>query len=196
MRYAIQNSDGSFNIDFIGNLFPSISFPGGMPDSVWLTANGVSSVVDSISPTKYSEQLSVDPYLLNGMVYTVKLQNLTLESIKLAKIILLRAKYEDVIIQDVTYTSASGETKDFQSDKSSVDNLQSCLAGCQLAQATPTGFFWISSDNTRVPFTFSDLQGLAASIFAQGAEAFSNLQKLKSEINASITLDEVQSIDW
>lgn len=196
MRYAIQNTDSTFKIDAIGGLFPKTSFLSGGPSQEWLTENNVYPVVDMVNQSGTQQQVPTDPYLENGHVYTVKLQDLSLDAVKLAQISTLRLAYESAIIQDVTYTSTSGQTKTFQADKGSVDYLQNSLAGCQLAQATPPGFFWVSSDNTQVPFTISDLQGLAAAIFNQGLEAFAHLQTLKSKVLSAKTLSAVQAIAW
>jgi hypothetical protein len=71
------------------------------------------------------------------------------------------------------------------------------IAGCQLAGATPNGFFWIAADNTRVsPFSLTDLQGLSAAIFASASQAFAHLQDLKTKVRNATTVLEVQAIVW
>ena len=99
--------------------------------------------------------------------------------------------YAAAIVADVTYTSKGGITKTYQADAGSASNLQASILGCQAANpsapATPPGFYWVASDNTQVPFTFADLQGLAAAIFAQGAAAFQTLQTKKANAKAATT---------
>lgn len=106
--------------------------------------------------------------------------------------------YAAAIIADVTYTSKGGITKTYQSDQPSLGNLESALLGCQAANpsapATPPGFYWQSSDNTQVPFTFADLQGLAALIWARGAAAYQVFQTKKAAARAASTYVELCSI--
>ena len=108
-----------------------------------------------------------------------------------AKLAEFETAYAAAIVADVTYTSKGGITKTYQADAGSVSNLQASILGCQSANpsapATPAGFYWVASDNTQVPFTFADLQGLAAAIFAQGAAAFQTLQTKKANAKAATT---------
>jgi hypothetical protein len=104
--------------------------------------------------------------------------------------------YASAISQPVSFTTAGSVTKYFQSDAKSVANLQAAIAGCAGAQSTPVGFYWVSADNTRVPFVYADLQGLASAIFDQGVVAFQNLQDKKSAVNAATTEAAVSAVVW
>jgi hypothetical protein len=120
---------------------------------------------------------------------------------KAQQIALLSAAYANAIVQAVSYTTkavspAVGITKTYQADPQSVSNLQSAIAGCSAAQATPTGFYWVAFDNTQVPFAFADLQGLAAAMFGHGAVAFQHLQTQKAAVNAATTVSGVQAVVW
>jgi len=108
----------------------------------------------------------------------------------------LALAYQNAITQNVAFTNSSGVDKDYQSDSNSIENLSRSILGCQSSQSTPTGFYWVSSDNTQVPFSFNDLQLLTSAIFLQASVAFAKYQSLKSSVNEATTLDAVQSIAW
>jgi hypothetical protein len=113
-----------------------------------------------------------------------------------AQIATLAMAYQAAIVQPASYTSKGGVTKTYQADPGSLSNLQNTLLGLQAAGATPSGFYWVAADNTQVPFTYADLQGLAAALLAQGWAAFQKLQTLKSEVNAATTVSAVQAVVW
>ena len=113
-----------------------------------------------------------------------------------AKIAMLAQAYQAAIQQPVSYTSKGGITKTYQADPPSVSNLQNAILGMQAAAATPSSFYWMSADNTQVPFAFADLQALAAAFLAQGWAEFQHLQTLKAEVLAATTVSAVQAIVW
>ena len=108
----------------------------------------------------------------------------------------LIASYANAIAQPVSYTSVAGVVKTYQADKQSRDNLVEMTAAYTKAAATPTGFYWIATDNTQVPFTFADLQQLAAVMGVPGWTAFQNLQTKKASVMAATTVSAVQLIVW
>jgi hypothetical protein len=108
--------------------------------------------------------------------------------VKLAQ---LTQAYSTAIQQPVSYMSTT-----FQADAVSVANVQATLAGLSKAGATPTGFYWVSADNTQVPFSYADIQGLAAAMLSQGWSAFAHLQAQKAIVNASSTVSAVQGVVW
>ena len=113
-----------------------------------------------------------------------------------AQIQALATSYAAAIQIPVSYTSKGGVTKAYQADPQSVANLTQMLLTFQAGAATPAGFYWVSVDNTRVPFTYADMQGLASAFGAQGVPAFQQLQNLKSEVLAATTVSAVQAIVW
>lgn len=79
MQVAKISSDNK--IDQIGELkalFPNTSFPANGPNSDWYTENNVMPVTIGLSfdPSE-KKQENVDPYIDDGVVYTVKLVDLT-----------------------------------------------------------------------------------------------------------------------
>lgn len=113
-----------------------------------------------------------------------------------AQIYAVISAYQAAIYQSVSYASAGGVTKTFQADSSSQNYLFLATQGYFLAGAAPAGFYWVSEDNTQVPFALSDLKGLYAAMLAQGWAAFQKLQTLKSAINSATTVSEVKSVTW
>jgi len=119
-----------------------------------------------------------------------------LQQAKAAQNQILYNAYQSAITQSVSYTSKGGISKKYQADPISISNLQASLLGCQATQTTPDGFFWLAEDNTQVPFTYVDMQGLAQVFFAQGATAFAKLQALKAAVLTATTLSAIQAINW
>jgi hypothetical protein len=79
MQVAKINSDNE--VEEVGELkalFPNVSFPANGPNSDWYTENNVMSVTIGLSfdPTE-KKQERVDPYISDGVVYTVRLVDLT-----------------------------------------------------------------------------------------------------------------------
>jgi len=119
-----------------------------------------------------------------------------LDSAIASQLATLTAACAAAVAAPVNFTTAGKVTKTFQADPSSVANLQATLAGLSSAQATPAGFYWVSADNTPVPFTYADLQGLAAAMLAQGWVAFQHLQAQKAAVKAATTTAAVTAVVW
>lgn len=133
----------------------------------------------------------------NGqLVVTNPTSAFLLQQAQAAQIAMLALAYQSAIVQPVNFTTAAGVAKNFQADANSVNNLQSMLAACTPAGKTPAGFYWVAADNTQVPFTLTDMQGLAAAIGAQGWTAFQHLQTQKSAVLAATTVSAVNAISW
>ncbi|WP_434663435.1 DUF4376 domain-containing protein [Paraburkholderia sp. A3BS-1L] len=120
----------------------------------------------------------------------------TLAGAQSAKIAALTAAYQAAIQQPVSYTSKGGATKTYQADAGSIANLTQMLLAFQSSQTVPVGFYWVSLDNTQVPFSYADMQALANALGTQGAAAFQQLQTLRGKVNAAATVAAVQTIDW
>lgn len=103
---------------------------------------------------------------------------------------LLQDEYQSAIQMSVVYNGAT-----FQADKNSQNLLVTTLAVLN-GSGVPSGFGWLDIDNHFVPMGLSQLQGLAATMFAQGWEAFQNLQSKKAAVRACTTSQQVQAITW
>ena len=113
-----------------------------------------------------------------------------------AKLAEFETAYAAAIVADVSYTSVGGVTKTYQADAGSVVNLQATINGCAKTQTTPSGFYWVASDNTQVPFSYADLLALAEVIFVQGAIAFQRLQAAKNAAKAATTYVALSAVQW
>ncbi|MBB5444661.1 MULTISPECIES: DUF4376 domain-containing protein [unclassified Paraburkholderia] len=109
---------------------------------------------------------------------------------------LVDSAYYNAIQQSVGFKTAGGATETFEADAASQTLVMQTTQGYQIAGATPPGFFWKAADNTEVPFTLADLQGLYLAILAQGWAAFQKRSTLKAEIAAATTVAAVQAITW
>ena len=137
------------------------------------------------------------PALVNGVwQQTWTTSDLPLATAQQNKLQSLAQAYQSAIQLPVSYTSKGGVTKTYQADDQSVANLTKMLLAFQTAGVTPAGFYWVSFDNTQVPFTYADMQGLASAFGTQGAGAFQHLQTLKASVSAATTVSAVQAVNW
>jgi hypothetical protein len=121
----------------------------------------------------------------------------TLEQVQASQIAVITADYQSAIAQPVSYTTVGGMTKTFQADAGSQDVLLQAIAGYNLVGDVPSGFYWLATDNTHVPFTLADLKGMYTVMLAQGWAAFQTRTTLKDEINAvaiTATVTQAQAI--
>ena len=67
-------------------LFPNVSFPSSGPTSDWMSENSVMPVTVGLSYDPLTQKMSqVSPYIDSGVVYTVKVENLTDSEKEVAK---------------------------------------------------------------------------------------------------------------
>lgn len=135
-------------------------------------------------------------YTYDGALFTPPVSSLTLAQAKTQALAALASTYTAAIAQPVTYASKGGATETYQADPASISNLQSMLLAFGATQTLPAGFYWVAADNTQVPFTYADLQGLAQVMGTQGAGAFMHLQTLKATVLAATTVAAVQAVTW
>lgn len=109
---------------------------------------------------------------------------------------LVNQSYQQTIEADISYTNQAGNTDDFQADPASQQNIIRTLLAYTATKEVPTGFYWVSSTNAQIPFTFVDLQNLAQDMTNRGWIAFTKLQSLKTRILAATTVAAVQAIVW
>ena len=118
------------------------------------------------------------------------------DAVKSVQVAALEAAYQNAVNQDVSYTTRAGVTSTFQADATSIQNVANMLNAFSGTQAVPSGFYWVAADNTQVPFTYSDIQGLASAMGTQGFAAFANLQAKKALVAAATTADAVFAVTW
>jgi len=80
MKYAIIDGTTVKSTGTIKKLFPNTSFTAAGPNADFLTENNVLELVQNLPYTTPTQKLStVDAYVENGKVYTVKVESTTLE---------------------------------------------------------------------------------------------------------------------
>ena len=78
MRYAIIDGTTVKSTGTIQQLFPNTSFNVAGPNADFLTENNVVEVIQTLTYTEPTQKLSsVDAYVENGKVYTVKVESTT-----------------------------------------------------------------------------------------------------------------------
>ena len=86
MNYAIIDGTTVKSTGTIQQLFPNTSFSIGGPNPDFLTANNVVELVENLSYTVPTQKITtVDPYLENGKVYTVKVESTSTEELTILK---------------------------------------------------------------------------------------------------------------
>lgn len=119
--------------------------------------------------------------LLQGETYS-ETQPVLVSLTLAAQVAKLVATYETTISQPVSFTTVAGVKQTYQTDPASRQKMADMLNAYEHTGAVPTGFYWVAADNTQVPFTLADLQGLATEVGAQGWAAFQTLQNAKNAL--------------
>ena len=109
---------------------------------------------------------------------------------------ILAAEYDLAIIAPVEYTSVAGTTAIFSQDAKAKENLQNAITG-----ATPSGIWdldlWLDVNNVVIkPFTFADLEGLAAAMKAHDIPEYKHLLDKISLVHAANTIPAIKAIAW
>ncbi|SDR18022.1 hypothetical protein [Paraburkholderia tuberum] len=190
MRYAIQKQDGSFEVDFIGHLFPNVSHAGGVPSAAWLTANNVYPVADSVVSDAFTKQVTVEPYLSNGVVYTGTSQAVSLDDARsiqsaminsacnqdLAKI---SAAYPTLEVE--TWPQQFAEARAYADDRSVAVPLLTAIAS--------------ASGQTVVDLAAKVLQKSQVHQAAVGAVVGKRIA-LTAQIDSATDVDSIKNITW
>lgn len=119
--------------------------------------------------------------------YALTLPPPTLGELRAKQVASLLPFYNAAIQTSVSYMGA-----DFQADLDSQMVLTKTLS----AGGVPSGFFWVAEDNTRVPMTYGEFQGLAGAMLVQGQAAFEKLRDYKDQIYSATTASKISKIVW
>ncbi|SAL70738.1 hypothetical protein AWB71_04307 [Caballeronia peredens] len=153
----------------------------------WLT-DGTQHVIEAIGETPPEGALFEPP--------TPPCSAPTLTQMRAEQGAKLQAAYQRATQQPVTFTTAAGATHTFQTDIQSQLSLLMASQGYGVAGSAPNDFYWLATDNTKVPFTLADLNGLYAAMLAQNWAAFAHWQCLKNALNAATSENDVLAIEW
>lgn len=119
-----------------------------------------------------------------------------LEAAQSAQIATLNAAYQTAINAPVSFTNAAGTAATFNQDATAKGNLQDALLASEKSGVWSINL-WLTTSGTPVtPFTYADLQGLAAAMDAVDAPDYQQLLTLISQVNAATTITAVQAIVW
>ena len=111
-----------------------------------------------------------------------------------AQIAILTAARNAAMLAPVSYKTAAGTTAMFSTSAQAISYLQGVIAA---GSAAWTANLWLSNDGTPVtPFTFADVQGLAAAIESVETPEYQELLKLIGEVMAATTVSAVQAVVW
>lgn len=145
---------------------------------------------DTAKPVK-GAQLTAVPATLEPYTVPEPTAAELLAAAQAAQSAVIDAAYAAAITADITYSGHA-----FQADAGSQDVLLKAVIGYGATGAVPENFFWKAADNTRVPFTLADLQGLYAAMLARGWSDFQTRTTLKQQISTAATPEDVQAIHW
>lgn len=116
----------------------------------------------------------------------------TLDTVKFKATVALNSEYSRNQKEDINFTTKAGIVKDYQTGKSTLDSLSIAL----VINPLPDNFYWVSSDNTKVPFTLEDLQGLYNTIYTRDWVLFQKFQDLKQKVRDETNILNVPKIVW
>jgi hypothetical protein len=130
----------------------------------------------------------------DGKIVVVPYAGPTLHEAKAAQIATLNAAFRAAGTAPVSFTTAAGATARF----SQSDEAKAYLGQCIDAGATAwTLNLWIDASGSPVaPFTFADLQGLAAAFEAAETPAYSDLLAKVADVQAATTVAAVQAVTF
>ena len=175
------------------------TFKDSVTGKVWafeddVKATEISGVYSFTTPA--GAALSNTPTTLEPYVIPAPTAAELLVSAQAKKLPILFAAYLAAIYATVSFFTVAGTGQIFQADRPALGNLHDMLAAYAPTGALPSGFYWVALDNTQVPFTLADLQGLAGAIGARGWAEFQHMQSLKIAVRAATTVAEVEAVSW
>ena len=118
----------------------------------------------------------------------------TLAQAQAAQIALLNAAYAVAITAPVQLTTAGGTAARFPQSDAAKQNLSNCIMGGAGAWSLD---LWLDVNGQPIsPFTYADLQSLAAAMERAEAPDFQELLTLVSQVSAAVTIAAVEAIVW
>lgn len=99
------------------------------------------------------------------------------------------ASYTSAMESPIAYLGTT-----FQADPISLATLNDAIAAS--GGMVPSGFAWFDINNTPVPMTFAQMQGLANIIFLRAQPLFVRKKTLQSQISSATSVSAVQAIVW
>lgn len=133
---------------------------------------------------------------VGGLIVTEPSEAFLLAAAEAAQVAVLTAAYNAAIVAPVSYTTKAGAAAVFGQSETDKSNLQSAIAGSMSSGAWAVGL-WLDANGQPVsPFTFADLEGLAAAMSAADAPDFTHLLGKIAEVKAAGSVAAVQAVGW
>ncbi|MHB1267234.1 MAG: hypothetical protein ACYCY2_06480 [Acidithiobacillus ferriphilus] len=111
-----------------------------------------------------------------------------------AQIAILTASRNATMLAPVSFKTAAGTTAMFSTSVEAISYLQGVI---DAGSAAWVANLWLSNAGTPItPFTFADVQGLAAAIEAVDTPEYQELLKLIGEVMAATTVSAVEGVIW
>ncbi len=195
--YAVVTAGAVTKSGSINQLFPNVSFPDTGPSAAWLTANSVQEVLSTKPYDQVSQVLSpVAPYVdaTDSLVYNVQPTDLALAAVQTNLKNSFESSYGAAKETDISFTTAGSVTQTFQGDATARSNLRDAYIGYIPAGTVPAGFYWRAKDNTKVPFTFADLQNFYNALLSRGWALFQHKSDLKDATSAATAISFVSAL--
>jgi hypothetical protein len=145
-------------------------------------------------PTQYPNQAEIDSSDPRYIAFVNP--GSTLSGAKTAQIAALQSAYELAISAPVNFTTAAGTTATFSQSAQNVANLQSMLLAGEKSQTWPLNLWLDSAGVPITPFTYADMQGLAAAMEAYDAPQYADLLAKVAQVQAATTVAQVQSVTF
>jgi hypothetical protein len=122
---------------------------------------------------------------------------LLLAQAQASQITQLQAAYTTSITAPVVnYTTVAGHTDTFNQAVNDKLNLEDAITGAVETKNWPLNLWLNSSGQPVTPFTFNDLENLAAAIEAADVPKFSHLLAKIASVNNATTVADVQAVTW
>lgn len=119
---------------------------------------------------------------------------LTLAQAQASQIAVLNAAYQAAIVAPVSFRTAAGTTANFPQSNQAKQYLAQCMGA---GAAAWTLNLWLDVNNTPVsPFTFADLQGLAAAFEAAEIPEYQDLLTKVAAVQAATTVAAAQAVTF
>ena len=118
----------------------------------------------------------------------------SLSAAQSAQIAILTAARNAAMLAPVSFKTAAGTTAMFSTSAQAISYLQGVI---DAGSAAWSANLWLSNAGTPItPFTFADVQGLAAAIEAVETPEYQELLKLIGEVMAATTVAAMQAVVW
>ena len=130
------------------------------------------------------------------LVTTSPTNEFLLGQAQIEQISALNAAYNTAIIAPVSYTTKAGTTSTFNQSVQDKQNLQNAIAGSLATQNWSLNIWLNQFGQSITPFTFADLEGLAAAMEAADIPDFVNLLSKIAQVQQAATIQEVQAVNF